>query len=292
MIHIAFFLYFIAVVLGFLTFFMTRTEGRRAGDRGILAYSRVLFWLWMIAVGEIFDLYEVLIAGPGELVLIYYLGVFILYGVTVQGFLNAVPALLTTIREDPFPRLTKTLHILLSVILWIGLVVGGLFESSVLFLVPEIVLYGMLIMTIIRFRSMIIKKDSDAPYGTLFLRVTLIFLPAFILETFMPYLIPGLSRFLQPATPVFLFFFLVWSVMNLRLILRRDTRQSPRSLDSWGLTEREQEIVKLLLDGKSNKEIGFELSISEKTVKNHLYKIYPKAKVQSRVELIRSVLSR
>jgi DNA-binding CsgD family transcriptional regulator len=53
-----------------------------------------------------------------------------------------------------------------------------------------------------------------------------------------------------------------------------------------GLSERESEVVKLLLEGKSNKLIASSLSISERTVEFHLKNIYNKFQVSSRVELI------
>jgi len=52
------------------------------------------------------------------------------------------------------------------------------------------------------------------------------------------------------------------------------------------ITEREKEIIILILKGKSNKEIEEELFISLGTVKNHLYNIYKKLKVKSRTQLI------
>ncbi|MCK5221877.1 MAG: hypothetical protein KAR14_09885, partial [Candidatus Aminicenantes bacterium] len=52
------------------------------------------------------------------------------------------------------------------------------------------------------------------------------------------------------------------------------------------ITEREKEIIILILNGKSNKEIEDELFISLGTVKNHLYNIYKKLKVKSRTQLI------
>ncbi|MCG8573183.1 MAG: helix-turn-helix transcriptional regulator [Spirochaetes bacterium] len=52
------------------------------------------------------------------------------------------------------------------------------------------------------------------------------------------------------------------------------------------MTLREKEIIKLILRGKSNKEIGDELFISERTVKNHIYNTYKKLDINSRFELI------
>lgn len=52
------------------------------------------------------------------------------------------------------------------------------------------------------------------------------------------------------------------------------------------LSTREQEVVKLLLQGKSNKLIAWSLGISDRTVEFHLKNIYAKFQVSSRVELI------
>jgi DNA-binding CsgD family transcriptional regulator len=52
------------------------------------------------------------------------------------------------------------------------------------------------------------------------------------------------------------------------------------------LSSREQEVVKLLLEGKSNKLMALSLGISERTVEFHLKNIYAKLQVSSRVELI------
>lgn len=52
------------------------------------------------------------------------------------------------------------------------------------------------------------------------------------------------------------------------------------------LSNREWEVVKLLLQGKSNKLIAMALSISDRTVEFHLKNIYAKFQVRSRIELI------
>jgi DNA-binding NarL/FixJ family response regulator len=57
------------------------------------------------------------------------------------------------------------------------------------------------------------------------------------------------------------------------------------------LTGRELEVLKLLANGKSNKEIGAKLFISEFTVKGHLRNLFAKLNVLSRTEAI-SVASR
>lgn len=51
-----------------------------------------------------------------------------------------------------------------------------------------------------------------------------------------------------------------------------------------GLTAREDQILQLVAAGQSNKEIGLELDISEKTVKHYMTNIMQKLQVRNRVE--------
>ncbi len=56
--------------------------------------------------------------------------------------------------------------------------------------------------------------------------------------------------------------------------------------DSHGtLTQREKEVLTLIAEGASNKEIAYRLKISENTVKNHLRNIMEKLHLQNRVQL-------
>ena len=54
----------------------------------------------------------------------------------------------------------------------------------------------------------------------------------------------------------------------------------------YKISSREREIVELLLQGSSNKEIENKLFISLNTVKNHIYRIYQKLGVKSRGQLV------
>lgn len=51
-----------------------------------------------------------------------------------------------------------------------------------------------------------------------------------------------------------------------------------------GLTSREVEVLRLVVSGKTNQEIGIALGISEKTVEKHLEGVFSKLGVASRVE--------
>ena len=58
--------------------------------------------------------------------------------------------------------------------------------------------------------------------------------------------------------------------------------RAPESPES--LTDRETDVLRLLAEGKANKEIAFSLHIGEKTVKTHVSSILGKLGVQSRTQ--------
>ena len=58
------------------------------------------------------------------------------------------------------------------------------------------------------------------------------------------------------------------------------------------LTERELDVLRLAARGQTNKQIGAELAISDRTVQNHLANIYAKLGVASRTEAVTAALQR
>jgi DNA-binding CsgD family transcriptional regulator len=66
---------------------------------------------------------------------------------------------------------------------------------------------------------------------------------------------------------------------------------SGRMLKSFNISPREEEIIQLILQGMSNKEIQASLFISPSTVKNHVYNIYQKMNVKSRLQLVSVILN-
>jgi len=67
-----------------------------------------------------------------------------------------------------------------------------------------------------------------------------------------------------------------------------------RVVDSDGanlLTKREEDLVRLVADGLSNRDIARQLNLSEHTVKNYVFRIFDKLGVSNRVELVLYALS-
>ena len=72
---------------------------------------------------------------------------------------------------------------------------------------------------------------------------------------------------------------------NDRSALHDSLRQAYRHFGASVLTEREREVVHLLLHGNSAKAIARVLTISPETARNHLKRVYPKLGVASQAEL-------
>ena len=66
-----------------------------------------------------------------------------------------------------------------------------------------------------------------------------------------------------------------------------DTKGSPRPFE---LTERELEILRLLVRGQNYNQVGDQLNISPQTVRSHIKNIYKKMHVHSRADAVRVAL--
>ncbi|MGB8770814.1 MAG: response regulator transcription factor [Candidatus Korobacteraceae bacterium] len=80
----------------------------------------------------------------------------------------------------------------------------------------------------------------------------------------------------------------VWAPRRVLCTFIERATASPRRILTQGedkISEREREVLKLLVAGRSNKEIGDELGIEERTVKAHVGQLMRKVGVQNRIAL-------
>jgi len=80
---------------------------------------------------------------------------------------------------------------------------------------------------------------------------------------------------------------LIWAPRRVLAIYIERYGSSPNG-GSWGqksFTSREQQVLKMLVEGRSNKEIAAPLGIQERTVKAHVAKLLRKVGVQNRIML-------
>jgi DNA-binding NarL/FixJ family response regulator len=83
----------------------------------------------------------------------------------------------------------------------------------------------------------------------------------------------------------------VWaSSVYLSFLVEALSRATPLCLkDAHGITllsKREEEVVRLVAEGMSNKEVSAQLGLSEHTIKNYLFRVFDKLGVSTRVELV------
>ena len=85
-------------------------------------------------------------------------------------------------------------------------------------------------------------------------------------------------------------FLFVSSILNIiHLILVSESNRMANYPRQYAFSEREREIISLIHKGYSNKMIGESLFISPYTVKKHIYNIFRKANVKSRIALLRAI---
>jgi DNA-binding CsgD family transcriptional regulator len=65
-----------------------------------------------------------------------------------------------------------------------------------------------------------------------------------------------------------------------------DFEPNERAQSSLGITERERQVLQLLANGRSNKQIAAELDLSPNTVKTHVASLFEKLRVARRTEAI------
>ncbi|MCG2812767.1 MAG: LuxR C-terminal-related transcriptional regulator [Candidatus Aminicenantes bacterium] len=91
------------------------------------------------------------------------------------------------------------------------------------------------------------------------------------------------------AGVVFLLYaFVAWNHSRTRRMAARIRTEvaMEKYFEKYAISQREKEIIYLLLKGKSNKEIEDALFIAMGTVKNHVYNIYQKIGVKNRAQLL------
>ncbi|RJP62128.1 MAG: LuxR family transcriptional regulator [Ignavibacteriales bacterium] len=138
------------------------------------------------------------------------------------------------------------------------------------------------------------KRRYMLSFGYIFLarfviEIFLFYIPYFIFGIKNPYYIQSVIVFCLTIFNALPFIWLRYYFKEYHTNLKKIT---PQNIDETiilknNISEREKEIITLILEGKSNKEIEEKLFLSAHTVKNHIYHIYQKLGINSRYQLIK-----
>ena len=106
-----------------------------------------------------------------------------------------------------------------------------------------------------------------------------------------PVALTDTSHFLFSSIPYALYgIFLVYYFLNTPVPVFLELEQIPETFfQKYAVTDREKEIIKCVIEGKSNADIAGALVISLATVKTHLHNIYRKLDIDSRYDLIAKI---
>ncbi len=130
----------------------------------------------------------------------------------------------------------------------------------------------------------------------IFLALTVVFFPLMLADAAMSFA-QFLSMFQFPNNLAQPAYFLILNCLTIvfglhylnRPAFSEKGRLSPYFLDTFGVTDRESQIIGMLLEGSTTGRIAEQLFISPKTAENHVYNIYQKLKVRNRVQLFQLI---
>ena len=131
-----------------------------------------------------------------------------------------------------------------------------------------------------------------------FILITIIFLPFIMFESYKPYieLIKNIELLKIVALPSY---FLTINIFNLIFVLKyfntpsfiANNKLTNYFKQKYDITDKQSEIIELIIEGVTYKQIAEKLFISPKTVDNHVQNIYKKLNVNSKMQLSHFVRS-
>lgn len=156
----------------------------------------------------------------------------------------------------------------------------------------ELFLYGSLFLVLPAIVSTIfLKRNRDEKTKRLLSDIMISFYPMpafFLVDIFLFTDLPYKLAYLSYSTFSLLIYFYI-SRHYFHYYEREGAEKSPlpeNLLLDKNISDREKEIIDLLIEGKSNREIGDVLFISYNTVKTHIRNIYRKLEVSSKLQLL------
>jgi DNA-binding CsgD family transcriptional regulator len=163
--------------------------------------------------------------------------------------------------------------------------------NDIRFFLLYLAFYWALGMVIANHKEIKIKELRSAVRSLL--ATTTVFFPFMIIQQFREY-IPFLSTGKLPAPFAFILCYFSWNIIIIYYaskyffspVSRASFTISEIFIQQYNITNREREIINLIVKGCSNTEIGKKLFISPKTVRNHVYNIYQKIGVNNRFAFV------
>ncbi len=224
----------------------------------------------------------------------------------VQGFGYTLIKIIYQLNEKLFRNIFKTGFV---IILILSALVFGSFSvillysanSNLLEFFRVIISVSWIVLIIGLLISELIKSKNSEINERIKITKSFLFFYSFTIPVLLINNLINFSFFYQFIISLILFLFLIiFPVIRLKVYLEQncqsvlnpitDNKSINGIINKYKITKREREVFELVINGYSNKYIMEHLFISINTVRNHIYNLYKKLGVNSRVELIRFIM--
>lgn len=211
--------------------------------------------------------------------------------------LSFVPYFTTWIIAHPWRNPYKTIFFICSLV-FVGVSIADLvFDSVILsrlsFLICLFVIAFCLVVMLHNRKGI---EDRDVRHMILTIVIVgLSLLPFIMASFFVDYISSITSQVIILAYSIVILVFLFISISRKlseeKEIVDKEEEKNGSAVDLslYHITEREEEIIELICEGNTNKEIAQKLSLSVNTVSNHITNIFDKTGVRSRIDLLNLV---
>lgn len=198
-----------------------------------------------------------------------------------------IPYFTTWVIAHPWRNPYKSVFLVLSICFLILIILGTIFGFTVVIrLLMILIFFGDFIFCL----GVIIKnlsgiKDRDARMiSTSFIILSAFMIPFLIMDLLMTF--ESLA-----SLPIYYFWFSLIILVYLfnyfhHIPETKGTFIDEQKLHAYHITDRESEVIRLIQQGFTSKEISLHLDISTSTVNNHISNIYNKTHVSSRIDLL------
>ena len=289
--------YLLALLAGTVSMSQTFMVWQRYRKQVIRKYGSFLLALYLVLLGFVVDMYASVASLDGTVEARSI--VWILQAAGGVFFIAASPSFYHSLVDLALSKAKRVVFFAvdalvciaaLSTIAFPSFLPATVFLGGVLF---AMILYGLVFIAAHLGR---VGEPSLRAALTVFVALTACFFPFMLIDMAMS-LVPFLSVFGfldNLAQPLY---FLVLNCLTIAFGLRYLNRPAYAEKEkltghfvrTFGISEREREVVTLLLTGIGTKEIAVKLFISAKTADNHVTNIYRKLGVASRVQMFQLI---
>jgi len=307
MAHFVVVIYFVSIVVGCSALLLFWIIYIKSKIQIIKQYVIFMLLYTMYLIIKLFDSYMLTVvrySNPDV-----YVFSSLLYFVWFMFFIYETPYFFHSLVELPVGRVQKNIFrgtfLFVLILLVIPFVIESNSQNILRIMKFELhVICGSMFIMLLLYVIYIVWDNENKVKGkinkkilkTIFILCT-IFFPGFIIDTF--------SQKLQVEWKIIpyglefsIIFYLTWNIISIiyvvqyflsRTAIVRAPTITQEFIKKYSISEREREIIELIIKGYSNKQIAETLFISLQTIKNHVYNIFRKVGVESRTKLIEKI---